>query len=414
MGGAPRSEEAPLDLMTAAAVQRSPQLRAGRDEHHALAPGSTIGVLGGGQLGRMMAMAARRLGYRFVILDPDPDAPAAGVADDHVVAPYSDAGAVSHFAEAVDVLTVELEHVDLAALGAVDRVLLRPGVQQIRVTQDRLAERRWLESMGAPVAAWREVRTTAQLEAALAALGLPCRLKVALGGYDGRSQVRIASRSDLAGAIPLAADRSGLLLERELDFEAELSVVCARGSDGAISSFPVAHNRHDEGILVESVAPAPIPGHIARRAQALAARLAAGLGLVGTLTAELFLLRDGELVVNELAPRVHNSGHYTEAACTTSQFEQHVRAICGLPLGDVSMRGPTAMVNILGTGPRRPARLLGLEDALADPLVAAQLYGKKDVFDRRKMGHLTVVTDDLEVALARAREALRRLTWAAE
>jgi 5-(carboxyamino)imidazole ribonucleotide synthase len=203
-----------------------------------------------------------------------------------------------------------------------------------------------------------------------------------------------------------------MLLERELDFTVELSIVCARGSDGRSLTFPPALNLHDGGILIESRAPAPLPVHLLEAAGALGRRIADALDIVGTLTAELFLLPDGTLAVNELAPRVHNSGHYTEDACLTSQFEQHIRAICGLPLGDVAMPGQAVMLNLLGTGPRRPARLRGLEAALADPLVRVHIYDKREVFLRRKMGHVTVVTDDLDDAHDRARVALHHLSWA--
>jgi 5-(carboxyamino)imidazole ribonucleotide synthase len=202
------------------------------------------------------------------------------------------------------------------------------------------------------------------------------------------------------------------LLERELDYAMELSVVCARRVDGRCVIFPVAQNRHDDGILVESVAPAPIPDGTAREAAALVARLAEALDLAGTLTVELFLLPDGSLVVNELAPRVHNSGHWTIEACRTSQFEQHLRAICGLPLGSTELTTPVALVNILGAGPRRPARLAGIERALADPLVSLHLYDKREVFERRKMGHVTATGSTIDEALGRARAASAVLGWA--
>ena len=207
---------------------------------------------------------------------------------------------------------------------------------------------------------------------------------------------------------------SPLLAERELDFEAELSVVVARSVDGEDATFPIARNVHDAGILVESVAPAPIPADVADCAAAIGRSLAAAMDLCGTLTVELFLMGDGSLVVNELAPRVHNSGHWTIEGAATSQFEQHVRAICGLGLGSTAAFAPTAMVNILGSGPRRDARLLGVAEALADPAVHLHLYDKRRVFERRKMGHLTVVGPDVDEALATARGALARLAWADE
>jgi 5-(carboxyamino)imidazole ribonucleotide synthase len=385
-------------------------------------PPATIGILGGGQLGRMIAVAARSMGYRIAILDPDPECPARAVSDRQVVGRYDDARAALELAEGCAVVTYELEHVDAALVEAVldAGVPVRPGVTALRVTQDRLVERRWVEEQGARVARWREVRSAAELRVALRDLGVPARLKAPLGGYDGRSQARIARGSEaaaawegLAGPRSASDPRPSLLVEEELPFECELSVVVARGLDGAVLAFPVARNTHDKGILVESVAPAPVAPLAVALAQDLGERLARSLDIVGTLTVELFLLADGSLAVNELAPRVHNSAHWTIEACRTSQFEQHVRAICGLPLGSIEMTGSAAMVNLLGSGADRPARLIGVAEALADPDVKIHLYDKRRVFKRRKMGHLTVVAGSPEVALDRARAARSRLRWKA-
>jgi 5-(carboxyamino)imidazole ribonucleotide synthase len=391
-------------------------------------PPATIGILGGGQLGRMLAMAARAAGYRIAVLDPDPECPAAAVADRVVVGRYDDAAAAAELARGCAVVTYELEHVDAALVAAVRGagVPVRPGLVALRVSQDRLAERRWVEAQGARVARWREVRSAAEVRVALREIGLPARLKAPVGGYDGRSQVRIARESEVAAAWeglagpPSSRDarlsraaRPALLLEEELAFEEELSVVVARGPDGAAVAFPVARNVHDAGILVESVAPAPVAPLAVAMARDLGERLAAALGVVGTITVELFLLRDGSLVVNELAPRVHNSGHWSIEGCRTSQFAQHVRAICGLPLGSIEMTGCAATVNLLGTGRDRPARLIGLERALADADVAVHVYDKRRVFARRKMGHVTVVAGSPEEALDRARTARARLAWEA-
>ena len=429
--------------------------------------GSTIGILGGGQLGRMLGFAAHSLGYRVAILDPDPDCPARVIADHQIVAAYDSVAGALELAEGCAVVTYELEHVDAALVRAIDelRIPVRPGSFVLTTTQDRLAERRFLAGIGAPVAPWREVRTRADLAAgagefavragmgvgvvvdgsasqAVSALesasgvgigqsapssGLgaivltrPLRLKAAIGGYDGRGQVRIADPTDPAKleaawlAMAPAATQAGLLLECELDFEAELSVVCARDVDGRVLAYPVARNVHDAGILVESVAPAPIEPALAREAQRLAESIATGLAVVGVATVELFLLRDGSLAVNELAPRVHNSGHWTIEGAETSQFEQHIRAICGLPLGGAQAHGPTAMVNLLGQGPVRDARLGGVADALADPLAHLHVYDKRRVFERRKMGHLTVAgAATADEALARARAACALLSWEA-
>jgi 5-(carboxyamino)imidazole ribonucleotide synthase len=380
-----------------------------------LSPPATIGILGGGQLGRMLGAAARAMGYGLVVLDPDPGCPAGGVADRVVKGAYDDVDAALAMAATADLLTYELEHVSAVVVRrlAADRTV-RPGLYPLSVTQDRLAERRFLEARGASVAPWREIRDTQALRNAANDLGFPLRLKVATGGYDGRSQIRITDDADLGGAIGQLGRPAGeaLLIERELGFEVELSIVCARGVDGRAVTYPVAANRHDVGILVESTAPAAVPEPIAAAAGTLVRRLAEGLDLVGTLTAELFLLADGSLVVNELAPRVHNTGHWTIEACRTSQFEQHIRAICGLPLGSSDQHTPAALVNLLGTGSARPARPTGLERALAVPGCSVHLYGKRTIFERRKMGHITAVdVGGPEAALARAREAAAVIGW---
>jgi 5-(carboxyamino)imidazole ribonucleotide synthase len=377
----------------------------------------------------MLAMAARRMGYRVAILDPDPSCPAAAVADRVVVGGYDDRVAAREMAAGCDVVTYELEHVDGGLVADLDADWdVRPSVFALLMTQDRLAERRFLDEAGASVAAWREVRSlddlrraAGELRAAEGDARAPLRLKAAMGGYDGRSQVRLAPAPDEVPGAELeagfealsAAAPKGLLLERELEFLCELSAIVVRGADGLSRAFPVARNRHDEGILIESVAPAPPPvdPSTVKAAHALATRLAMELDLVGTLTVELFLMPDRTLVVNELAPRVHNSGHWTIEGTATDQFEQHIRALVGLPLGATDLRGAAATVNVLGTGPRRPARLSGLTKALEDPAAHLHVYDKREVFERRKMGHLTVVAGEPEEALARARSAAEALHW---
>jgi 5-(carboxyamino)imidazole ribonucleotide synthase len=380
-------------------------------------PPATIGILGGGQLGRMLGFAARAMGYRVVVLDPDPDCPAAAIADRVVVGTYDDVGAALRLADVSDVVTYELEHVAADVVHAVDPlVTVRPGIHPLVVTQDRLAERRFIVSAGVAVAPWHEVRTTDELRAAAApeALGLPLRVKVAIGGYDGRGQVRLTSAAEIDGALDRLGRASGaaVLAERELAFEAELSVVVARGVDGSETTFPIARNLHERGVLVESVAPAPVAPDVADRAADIGRHLATAMDLVGTLTAELFLLPDGSIVVNELAPRVHNSGHWTIEGAATSQFEQHIRAICGLGLGSTSALAPTAMVNLLGSGPLRPARSVGADAAVADPDVHLHLYDKRRVFAGRKMGHVTALGSSVDEALGRARTARANLSWA--
>jgi 5-(carboxyamino)imidazole ribonucleotide synthase len=331
-----------------------------------------------------------------------------------VVGSYDDVSAALRLAEISQVVTYELEHVAAAVVEAVEtRVPVRPGHGPLVATQDRLAERRFVEAAGVAVAPWHEVRSVADAGSAADALGLPLRLKLPIGGYDGRGQLRITTIAELDDVWARLKRPVGepLLAERELTFAAELSVIVARGLDGETASFPIARNVHDAGILVESVAPAPIEPAIAEHARAIGTTLALAMDLCGTLTAELFLLDDGSLVVNELAPRVHNSGHWTIEGAETSQFEQHIRAICGLGLGSTAAVSPVAMVNLLGRGTRRPARLAGVPEALADPAVHLHLYDKRMVFERRKMGHVSVIGPDLDAALGRARTALAALSW---
>jgi 5-(carboxyamino)imidazole ribonucleotide synthase len=400
-----------LEALYRLGIRRGPA-----DAPDPLPPGSTVGVLGGGQLGRMLALAAREMGYRLVALDPDPNCPAASVADEIVVGAYDDADAARRLASMADVVTYELEHVGLdAAAAAAEIAPLRPGLAALRATRDRLAERRFIREIGEWAAPWREVRDVDDARAAADALGYPLRLKVPIGGYDGRSQVRIEGAEGVDAAVLAlgGGPAKPLLLEREVEFEAELSVVCARDREGRSLAFPASRNVHDAGVLVESVAPAPIHPLVAADAREIADWLVRGLDLVGLLTVELFQLPEGGLMINELAPRVHNSGHWTIEGAVTSQFQQQLRAILGLPLGSVRPYGSAAMVNLLGTGPDRPARLTGVPDALADPDVHVHLYGKRRVFERRKMGHVTVIGTDVDDALASARAARARLGWEA-
>jgi 5-(carboxyamino)imidazole ribonucleotide synthase len=378
-----------------------------------ISPPATIGILGGGQLGRMLGLAAREMGYRIAVLDPDAAAPAGAVAGRLEVGAYDDVSAAQRMAAECAVVTYELEHVGPDVVAALDdrNRPVRPGPYPLKLTADRLAERRFVEANEGRVADWREVRGRADVREAASEIGYPVRLKAIRGGYDGRGQARLPGANDVEsvdGRIGWPA-----LLEKDLEFEAELSVVVARNVDGICRTFPVARNRHDRGILIESVVPAGVPAAVEEAAANLARNLATSMGLIGTLTVELFLMPGGSLLVNELAPRVHNSGHWSIEGAVTSQFEQHIRAICGLPLGSVAMRAPAAaMVNLLGEGAPRPARPTGIDGAMAVPDAHLHLYDKATVFERRKMGHVTALGTTVEEALARAREAAGHIRWA--
>jgi 5-(carboxyamino)imidazole ribonucleotide synthase len=351
-----------------------------------IGPGAVIGILGGGQLGRMTAMAAARLGYRCHVLAPEAEAPAADVAAAWTRAEYGDEAALDRFAAAVDVATLEFENVPVAALERLARrVPVRPGPAVLAVTQDRVAEKDRLRAMGAPVTGYAPVGGPGDLERALAAFGGRGVLKTTRLGYDGKGQLLLGGTGGLSPEEAL--ERLGgppLILEAFVDFALELSVVTARGVDGRQASYPAVENRHERHILATTTAPARVAPEVAAEAVALAERIAAGLDVVGLLAAEMFLTRDGRLLVNARAPRPHNSGHWTIDACAVSQFEQQVRAVCGLPLGDPAPFAEAVMENLIGA--EGVARWPAL---LAEPGARPHLYGKAEARPGRKMGHVT-------------------------
>ena len=346
-------------------------------------PGGTIGILGGGQLGRMTAMAAARLGYRCHILAPEPQSPAADVAAGWIRAGYDDRAALEALAAAVDVVTIEFENVPVTALRQLAaKVPTRPGPGVLAVTQDRVVEKDFLRRQGVPVTAYLGVGGADELAAGLAQMGGRGILKTTRLGYDGKGQLLLGPGHGAADAF----ERLGggpLILEAVVDFAMELSVVTARGVDGAQVSFPVVENRHRDHILFQTLAPAAIGAAQADEATALAERIAAAIELEGLLAVEMFLTRDGRLLVNELAPRPHNSGHWTIDACAVSQFEQLVRAVCGLPLGPPGQLAPATMTNLLGDEAHSWPELL------AEPGARLHLYGKGEARPGRKMGHVT-------------------------
>ncbi|MEZ4381492.1 MAG: 5-(carboxyamino)imidazole ribonucleotide synthase [Nannocystaceae bacterium] len=372
-------------------------------------PGATIGVLGSGQLGRMFAIAARALGYRVHTFSPDYDTPTGQVADLEVCEPYEDLDAVRRFAASVDAITFEFENVPAAtAAAAAEVALVRPAGGILETTQHRLREKTGLRRRGFPTAEFYPVHDLDALDRALAALGGAGLLKTAGWGYDGKGQRRIRSREEAAAAWASLATEEAIL-EGFVDFERELSVVVARGVDGASVLYGPFENHHVDGILDVTLAPAPVDDDLATRARALGAAIADSFGLVGVLCVELFVTRDRALLVNELAPRPHNSGHLTIDACITSQFEQQVRAVCGLPLGSPAQVRPAAMANLLGDLWEN-----GEPDwaaALRSPAVKLHLYGKHEPRRGRKMGHLVALADTVEEARERvlaARQALIR------
>ena len=374
-------------------------------------PGSTIGVLGGGQLGRMFAMAARRLGYRVHTLAPEHDTPTGQIADVEVVAPYDDVEAVRALAKGVDVVTFEFENVSAAAAAAAEEhAIVRPNGRALAIAQHRIREKTFLADLGIPVTPFAPVRREADLVSALKTVGTPAVLKTAAFGYDGKGQVPIA-RPDEAVAAWEALGRREAILEAFLDLDKEISVIGARGVGGEWSHFGAIENAHHRHILDVSVSPADVSPATATLAIDVTRRVMEALEFVGLLCVEFFVTRDGRLVVNELAPRPHNSGHLTFDACRTSQFEQQLRAICGLPLGSTEQLQPAAMANLLGD--LWEAREPDWAAALRFPTVKLHLYGKVNPRPGRKMGHITALSATREEAkslVIRAREALTKRT----
>ncbi|GGD87937.1 5-(carboxyamino)imidazole ribonucleotide synthase [Paenibacillus nasutitermitis] len=377
---------------------------AGSPKHQVILPGSTIGILGGGQLGRMMAGAGSAMGYRFVALDPTPDAPCGQVAE-QIVAAYDDHAAAAELAQRADVITYEFENVDADVAAMLAKTSYVPqGSELLYTTQHRLREKRAIEAAGVRVAPYSEIGSVDELRAAVGRFGLPCVLKTATGGYDGKGQWVIRSESEVEEAYEtLSLARTELVLEKFIAFDKELSVIAARSPQGEIRTFPISENVHVDNILHLSIVPARVDEAVGRKAQELASRIAEGLGVVGLVAVELFLTAEGELFVNELAPRPHNSGHYTMEACRTSQFEQHVRAVCGLPLGDPALLTPVVMVNVLGEHMEPLLERMARPDDAAERLNVApkvHLYGKHEAKHKRKMGHVNVLAKDVDTALA--------------
>ena len=346
-------------------------------------PGSTIGILGGGQLGRMTALAAAHLGYRCHIYAPEAGGPAALVSAAETAAAYDDLAALEAFADAVDVVTFEFENVPHESVKLLEsRVPVRPNWNTLRVSQDRTVEKGFLDSVGAPVTRFRELHAPEELAEAVAEFGRPAILKTTRLGYDGKGQVLIGPDTDTGDAWRAMGAAVGIL-EGFVDFACEISVIVARGTDGGTAAYVPVENRHARHILDTTTAPADIPGAFAREAVEVAEAIAGALDLVGLLAVEMFVTRDGRLLVNEIAPRPHNSGHWTIDACACSQFEQFVRAVCGLPLGDPERHSDAVMTNLIGDD------VAAWEALAAEPGACLHLYGKTEARPGRKMGHVT-------------------------
>ena len=371
-------------------------------------PGATIGILGGGQWGRMTAMAARSLGYHVDTLDPDPSCAARFVVDRALTAGFDDVAAAETLARGCQVVTLEIEKIALESLDAAARFApVRPGREVLRIIQDRGDQKDWLVQQGFPMGPWRKAQTAGELEQAVRELGGACFVKARRGGYDGGGQAQVSKPEEAAAAF---ADLGGVpvVVERGLSLEAELSVLVARSPSGEVAVYPPALNHHEERILAWSVLPGPLPQAVTKQAAEIASQIATQLDVEGLLVVELFLTKDGHLYVNELAPRPHNSFHATEVGCLTSQFEQHVRAVCDLPLGSTEITRPAAIVNLLGdlwVGGQTPR----FDRALEIPGVKVHLYGKRGARPRRKMGHLSATAATPEEAVAKVQQAERAL-----
>jgi len=383
-----------------------------RAPHRPLAPGSWLGMLGGGQLGRMFCMAAQSLGYRVCVLDPGRDSPAGSIAERHLCADYLDEAALAEMGSLCAAVSTEFENVPARTLGLLaERTIVAPSAACVAIAQDRIEEKAFAASAGLPTAAWRALRSEQEALSAPAEL-FPGIVKLARLGYDGKGQRTVAD-AEAARAAFLAFGAKPCVLEQRLTLERELSVVLARGFDGASTVWPVCENVHVDGILARTTMPAPVDEDLAHRAVDAARRLADALGYIGVLCVEFFVLANGSLRVNEMAPRPHNSGHATIDACVTSQFEQQARVLAGWPLGDTRALAPAVMLNLLGDlwfdpaggEPREP----DWDAVLRHPSAKLHLYGKREARPGRKMGHVTVLGSDPEQARAVADAIARAL-----
>jgi 5-(carboxyamino)imidazole ribonucleotide synthase len=357
-------------------------------------PGQTIGIIGGGQLGRMMALAAKEAGFKIAVLDPNMESPCGQVSDIRIVAPYNDETALEELAEVSDVITYEFENIDYEGLKRLTEFAYVPqGADLVRITQNRITEKAEIRKAGVPVANYVVATSHIELNASIAEVGFPCIVKTAFGGYDGKGQVKLYSKVDLKQAEPLF-EHGACIAEAFVPFTKEISVIVQRNGNGETYCLPVGENIHKDHILHETIVPARVSEGVLTQATKAAEQIADHLQLVGTLAVEMFVLEDDSLVINELAPRPHNSGHYSIEGSTISQFHQHVRAICGWPLRKPALHQPTVMVNVLGE------HVVPLSNAISKyPGWSIHLYGKEEAKTKRKMGHVTILTNDVNKTL---------------
>jgi len=371
-----------------------------------------LGVIGGGQLGRMFALDAKRMGYHVTVLDPQEHSPCGQVADEQIVASYDDLAAIEELGKKSDVVTFEFENISIASIEFLESAgfHVTPGSAVLRITQDRLLEKTFVRECGIPTADFARIDRIGDLSEAAMMVGFPAIMKTVRGGYDGKGQWRVDTL-DAAQAAFAAGKGATLIFERMIYFTKELSVVATRNAGDQVVTYPVAENVHDHGILSMTIAPARIKADIAARAAEMATIIGRKLGIVGTYCVEFFLNERNDLLVNEIAPRPHNSGHYTIDVTPCSQYEQHVRAICALPLSPPRLFANAVMINILGAG--KGDTLGGVDEMLADPSIVLHMYGKRHAVARRKMGHVTAIVDGPvdEAAIKRARGAHGRLRW---
>ena len=362
-------------------------------------PNAMLGILGGGQLGRMFTMAARAMGYRVTVLDPDPDSPAGGLADVHICSKYDDPGALQMLVDTCAAITTEFENVPAESMRFLQsRMRVSPSAECVSIAQDRIKEKRYISNAGLGVAPFLAIEKADDLAQDMSG-HLPGILKIARLGYDGKGQIRVQTGDEVKAAWQQMGSKP-CVLEQMLDLQTEISVIVTRSSADEVNTFPVAENQHESGILDISIVPARVPETIAEQARQMALQLAQALDYIGVLAVEFFVLQDNSLLINEIAPRPHNSGHYTIDACLTSQFEQQVRAMCALPPGDTHLLSPVAMVNLLGDIWRddEPA----WDKLLSEPHAKLHLYGKKEARIGRKMGHFNVLADNADSALQQA------------